>query len=185
MIFLYAVALGLMVGTLAGGRLSRLLALELRVPWLVLIALGIQLLIYPFFTDEPVVPYGTTLLHGISYGLVFLWLVLNLRTRPLWALGGGAVLNLATVWLNGGAMPVSLNALRLSGLSEVAAVLVTGERYGNVVAMSAATRLNVLGDWIPLPPWLPFARPLSVGDALVMAGLVWLLVCGMRAHGRA
>lgn len=184
MIFLYAVALGIVLGYVSGGRLSRLLGLELRALWLVLGALAIQLLIYPFFTDEPVIPYGTTALHGVSYALVFLWLVWNFRARPLWAVGAGAVLNLLTLLVNRGAMPASPHALRVSGLPDIAAILERGEPYGNLVGMSASTGLNFLGDWIPLPHWLPFARPMSVGDVVLMAGLVWLLVRGMRTRVR-
>jgi len=182
MIFLYAIAVGVLLGYALGGRLSRLLALKLRALWLVVGALLIQVLIFPFFTDTPVIPYGTAALHGASYGLVALWLVLNLRIRPLWALGGGAVLNLLTVLVNGGAMPASPRALELSGLSDIAAILAHGEPYGNLVGMSASTRLNFLGDWIPLPSWLPFARPMSVGDVVILVGLAWLLVSGMRAR---
>jgi hypothetical protein len=184
MIFLYAVAFGLLLGYASGGRLSRLLALDLRALWLVLGALAIQILIYPFFTDEPVIPYGTAILHGVSYAMVFLWLVRNFRVRPLWAIGAGAVLNLLMLLLNRGAMPASPHALRLSGLPDIAAALDRGEAYGNLVGISASTKLNFLGDWVPLPDWLPFARPMSVGDVVVMIGLVWLLVRGMRTHRR-
>ncbi len=182
MIFLYALALGLLLGYALGGRLSRLLALELRALWLVIAALVIQILIFPFFTDEPVIPYGTSVLHGVSYGLVFLWLVLNLRTRPLWAIGSGALANLVVVFANGGAMPASPGALRLSGLPDIAEILARGEAYGNLVGMSASTRLNFLGDVVPLPSWLPFARPVSAGDVAILVGLAWLLVRGMRTR---
>jgi hypothetical protein len=182
MIFLYAVALGILLGYALRGRLSGLLSLELRGLWLVLAALLIQLLIFPLFTPQPIVPYGTALFHGISYGLVFLWLVLNLRIRALFAVGGGALLNLVVVLVNGGFIPASAHALRQAGLDSVAEVIARGETYGNVVGMSASTRLNFLGDWIPLPPWLPFSTAMSVGDVLIMAGLVWLLARGMRAR---
>jgi hypothetical protein len=81
-------------------------------------------------------------------------------------------------------MPASPHALRLSGLPDIAAALERGEAYGNLVGISASTKLNFLGDWVPLPDWLPFARPMSVGDVVVMIGLVWLLVRGMRTHRR-
>jgi hypothetical protein len=182
MIFLYAVVLGVLLGIAFRGRLSRLLSLELRALWLVLGALVIQLLIFPLFTPEPIIPYGTAILHGISYGLVFLWLVLNLRVRPLFAIGSGAVLNVVVVLANGGYMPASGAALRQAGLDSVADAIARGEAYGNVIGMSSLSRLNVLGDWIPLPRGLPFATVMSLGDVLIMVGLVWLLVRGMTAR---
>jgi len=177
--------IGILLGYALGGRLSGLTALRLRALWLVPLALVIQLLIFPLFTPEPLLPYGTAVLHGISYALVFLWLLVNLRARPLMVVGAGALLNLVVVLANGGYMPAKPSALSAAGLTSVAETVAGGETYGNIVGMSASTRLNYLGDWIPLPRWLPFATAMSVGDVLVMAGLVWLLVKGMRAYGKA
>jgi len=180
MIFLYAVVIGIAVGYMLGGRLSRLALLRLRGMWLVLVALGIQLLIFPLFTPNPIIPFGTAILHSVSYGLVLLWLLLNVRIRPLIAVGGGALLNIVVVSLNAGYMPASPAALERAGLISVATLLARGETYGNLVGMSATTRLNVLGDWIGLPRGVPFATAMSVGDVLIMAGLAWLLAKGMK-----
>jgi hypothetical protein len=185
MIFLYAVVIGILLGYALRGRIGHLAALHLRGLWLVMLALVIQLLIFPLFTPEPVIPYGTAVLHGISYGLVFLWLLLNVRVRPLIVVGVGALLNLVVVFVNGGYMPASPTALAHAGLTSVAETIGRGETYGNIVGMSAATRLNFLGDWIALPRGLPFATAMSVGDAVIMVGLMWLLVRGMRARAQS
>lgn len=182
MIFLYAVGFGVLLGYARRGRIAHLAELPLRGLWLVLLALVIQLLIFPFVTPEPLLPYGTVVLHGLSYGILLLWLLLNLRTRELLVVGAGALLNSVVVLANGGYMPASPAALRVAGLAGIADIAARGETYGNIVGMSAATRLNFLGDWIPLPGALPFARAMSVGDVLIMAGLTWLLVRGMRAR---
>jgi hypothetical protein len=182
MIFLCAVVIGIALGYVLRGRLSRLVFLRLRGMWLVLVALGIQLLIFPLFTPNPIIPFGTAILHGVSYGLVLLWLLLNVRARPLIAVGGGALLNILVVALNGGYMPASPAALERAGLISVARLLARGETYGNLVSMSAATRLNVLGDWIGIPRGVPFATAMSVGDVLIMIGLVWLLAKGMNTN---
>jgi hypothetical protein len=182
MIFLCAVVVGIALGYVLRGRLSRLVFLRLRGMWLVLVALGIQLLIFPLFTPNPIIPFGTAILHGVSYGLVLLWLLLNVRVRPLIAVGGGALLNILVVALNGGYMPASPAAFERAGLISVARLLAQGETYGNLVGMSAATHLNVLGDWIGLPRGVPFATVMSVGDVLIMIGLVWLLAKGMNTN---
>ena len=182
MIFLCAVVIGIALGYVLRGRLSRLVFLRLRGMWLVLVALSIQLLIFPLFTPNPIIPFGTAILHGVSYGLVLLWLLLNVRVRPLIAVGGGALLNILVVALNGGYMPASPAAFERAGLISVARLLAQGETYGNLVGMSAATHLNVLGDWIGLPRGVPFATVMSVGDVLIMIGLVWLLAKGMNTN---
>jgi hypothetical protein len=183
MIFLYAVGLGIALGYALGGRLSRLASMELRQLWFVLLALGIQLLIFPLFSAKPLLPRGTAILHGVSYGLVFLWLVLNWRVRPLLVIGGGAIANIVAVSANGGYMPASADALRQTGHATVADILAHGEVYGNLVGVSGTTHMNFLGDWVPLPRWLPFTTAMSAGDVLIVVGLVWLLAGGMRARG--
>ncbi|MDP3179003.1 MAG: DUF5317 domain-containing protein [Spirochaetaceae bacterium] len=182
MIVLYAVVVGVLLGYAFHGRLSNLAGLPLRSLWLVLLALVIQVLIFPLFTREPLLPYGTAVLHGVSYGILLLWLFLNLRNRALLVVGAGALLNLVVVFANGGYMPASPAALRIAGLAQTADIAARGETYGNIVGNGVATRLNLHGDWIPTPPAHPFARAMSVGDVLIMAGLTWLLVKGMRTR---
>jgi hypothetical protein len=183
MIFLYAVALGVILGYALGGRISNLPLLRLRGLSLVMAALAIQILIFPLFSPKPLLPYGTAILHAVSYGFLLLWLVLNFRAVPLLVAGGGALLNVLVVSVNGGYMPALPTALEYAGLGSVAEIVMRGDSYGNIIGMSAATRLNFLGDWIPLPRGLPFATAMSVGDTLIMIGLVWLLAKGMRKSG--
>lgn len=181
MIFLFAVVFGILLGYALRGRVSHLASLKLRALWLVLASLVIQFLIFPLFTPEPIIPFGTAVLHAVSYVLVFVWLVLNVRVRAISAIGGGAALNMVVVLANGGFMPASVAALRWAGLTGAAEILGRGEAYGNLVRMDATTRLNFLGDAIPLPHWIPFATAISAGDVLIAAGLVWLIVRGMRS----
>jgi hypothetical protein len=183
MIFLYAVGLGILLGYALRGRLAHLARVDVRALWLVLGALVIQLLIFPLFAAKPIIAFGTAPLHALSYSLVLLWLVLNVRIRPLLAIGAGALSNALVVLANGGYMPASAQALRVAGLEATADVVSRGESYGNIIAMSSTSRLNALGDWIPLPHELPFATAMSLGDALVMIGLVWLLAKGMTTRG--
>lgn len=183
MIFVCAIGLGILVGYALGGRLSRLSLLRLRARGLVPVSLGIQLLIFPLFGPQPIIPFATSALHAISYGLVLVWLLLNVHLRPLIVVGAGALLNIVAVLANRGYMPASLNSLRRAGLEATAELLARGESYGNVIAMGPLTRLNGLGDWIALPPGLPFSTAISIGDIVIMLGLVWFLVRGMRTRG--
>ena len=43
----------------------------------------------------------------------------------------------------------------------------------NVLPMSSETRLNLLGDVIPEPAWLPKNNVISLGDVLLGLGLAW------------
>jgi len=181
MIFLLSAILGVGSGYALGGRIGRLASLPFRGLFLLPVALLIQLLIFPLFTSEPIIPFATEALHILSYVLVFLFLALNLRIRPLILIGAGAAGNLAAILANGGRMPASATALERAGWIETAERLSSTGDHGNVLLMSDSTHLNVLGDWLYLPSWFPGATALSIGDVLIMVGIAWLIVRGMRS----
>jgi len=182
MFLLYAVGLGLIVGYLLKGRLSRLAFLKLRFMWLILVALLIQFAIFPLLSNRPLFPYATQPLHLLSYGLAFLFIVLNYRMFPLWIIGSGAALNLLVIAVNGGYMPCSADALTHAGVHEAAVDLVRYGMHGNTVLMGETTRFNALGDLLCIPRGIPFATVLSAGDLIIALGIVWLIVKGMTAR---
>jgi len=182
MLLIGAVFIGVILGYLHGGRITYLASLRLRFWGLIVVALLIQLLIFPLFGDRPFLPYGTTPLHLLSYGLVLLFLALNYRTLPLLFIGLGAFLNLLAIAVNGGYMPSSRVALSRAGSHEVVTHLIEEGRVGNVILMSEETRLNALGDFLYLPEGIPLAAAFSIGDLIVALGLVWLIVWGMKSH---
>ena len=59
--------------------------------------------------------------------------------------------------------------------------LLDGGAVANVVLMTPSTHANFLGDWLYLPDWAPFATAFSIGDVLIMLGLIWLIARGMVA----
>ena len=183
MIFLIAVAVGIAIGYLTGGRLRRLSSLKLRWTWLVLLAILIQGLIFPLFTARPVIPVATEALHLVSYLLVLVWLGLNIRVRPLLLVGAGALFNLLVIVVNGGKMPASITAVSRAGGEFAAHQLTENGVYGNLVLMGDKSHLNFLGDTMYLPGSIPFATAFSVGDLVIMIGLVWLMAWGMRGDG--
>ena len=180
MLYLIAIVIGLVIGFARGGRLSHLARLRLRWLWLVPVALVIQLLIFPLISGAPLLPYATAPLHILSYAILVVWLVMNARGLPIGALLAGAACNFAAIASNGGYMPASPTALRHAGLEYAADRLLQGEILANVIPMSPSTRCNLLGDWLYLPSWIPFATAFSIGDMLIMVGLAWLIAKGMR-----
>jgi hypothetical protein len=157
---------------LTGGRLSRLLDLSLRWSWAALGALALQVLI------TTLVPTGSTgvhqMLHVGSYALAGGFIVANRRVTGLPVLAFGAALNTIAILANAGVMPASARAMRIAG------VPVT-DHFANSAPV-AHPHLLALGDVIPVPgPW-PLGNVISLGDILIMAGL---LVIVHRACRRA
>jgi len=182
MLTLIALILGILAGYVCGGRLRGLARLRFRWPWLVAVALVLQLAIFPFFSDRPLVPWFTEPLHYLSYAVALMFVAVNRRLVPLWAVAAGAVLNLLPLAANRGRMPVSVDALRAAGAAPIAAELLAQGTFGNVVRMTPATHLNALGDRLHLPSWVPGAAAFSVGDLVISLGLAWLLWWGMTRH---
>ena len=182
MFFLYIIPIGLVIGFVAGGRLSNLGKLPLRWMGLLLPALLIQLLIFPSFTAKALIPFATAPLHILSYVLLALWIVGNSRLLPILVLGLGAICNFTVLLANGGFMPASVSALQKAGLSILAELLTNEGAYSNLILMSADTRLNFLGDFLYVPKWIPFSSAFSIGDLLIAMALTWLIVKGMRIN---
>jgi hypothetical protein len=180
---LWAVGIGIVAGLLRRGNLANLSQLRLRAVWLILVALLIQLAIFPLGPRGPIVQVGVPYLHLLSYGLLLAFVVVNRRHPEILAMGVGLLLNLIVIAVNGGYMPASPTALRRAGLPDAAAALEAGLGQGNTVLMGEGTRLNLLGDFLYLPGWVPLASAFSVGDVLLGAGLAVLLARRMVRRG--
>lgn len=174
--------LAVVVGYVAGGRLSGLLRLRLR--WLVLLYLAVAIQVVEFYVPA----IHDVALHGLSrlfiaviFGLVVAWLLINFRraTRgPRVGYGlvaGGLVLNGICLLVNG-RMPFWLPAARAAGLPER---LLHESSHVKNVAAGAHTKLAFLGDIVPVPG---IAKVFSIGDIAIAAGIFVLIVTGMRLY---
>lgn len=170
MFILYAVLAGLVVGRLAGGRLTNLGSMRLRWLPLALIGLGVQVVL---FSDLGASIAGdlTPLVYVASTGLVLAAVVVNLRVPGLALVAVGAGLNLAAILANGGSMPASADALRSLGMP-------VEDATNSVVVADPA--LAFLTDIFAMPSWLPFANVFSLGDVLIGVGIAVAIVAGMR-----
>lgn len=155
---------------LAGGRVSALSELQLRRPWLVLAAIAIQIGIVSVF------PGGVGVLgeplHVLSYLLLgaFAWLNRRIPGVPVILLGG--LLNFVAIAANGGVMPAD---------PEIAVKMAGEGGFQNSGGMDDP-RLLFLGDIFATPDWFPLYNVYSVGDAVIVLGVLVLLhsVCGTR-----
>ncbi len=182
MLFLWGVILGVVVGFLRGGNIANLEDMNIRFLPLVVLALIIQLLIFPLFSEEPLISFGTEYLHLASYLILTAFVVLNWRIWQIPMMGVGMGLNLLVISLNGGYMPASVESLRRAGENQVANNLLQEGTYGNVMNMDGSTVLDFLGDWLYLPRWFPFSTAFSLGDLLVIMGLIFFFGMGMVKH---
>jgi Na+/melibiose symporter-like transporter len=168
---LLSIVVGTTFALLLGGRLGRLVEIELRHAWLVMAALGVQIVIFsPLEASLPAGLEDTA--HLASYLLLFLFAVLNVRTLPLLPIFAGMALNAIVIAANGGHMPVAASAARAAGIEEGGNIRIGGGR------------LHLAGDVFALPARFPFANAFSVGDLLIGIGAAALIVAVSTGEGR-
>jgi hypothetical protein len=172
MFMLYAVLIGLVIGLLLGGRIGRLADLRLEWAWLAIAALIIQVVL---FTDRVYEAAGdlVPLIYLSSTAMVVLVMLRNVRKAPgLIIVTLGACANLAAIIANGGYMPATPEAL---GISEP-----IGTTYHANSVSTPSPALELLVDRFALPDWVPYSNVFSLGDVLIGAGIVIVMVVAMR-----
>jgi hypothetical protein len=174
-LLLYAIAAGLLVGAVAGGRIAALA--DLRIRWLGVAVLGLafQVVLFHPIVAERVGDLGPILYVGSTLA-VFAALLRNLSLPGLPVVALGAVLNLLAVIANGGAMPSDPAAwMALTGVAAVPT-----DDFSNSALMGPGTALPWLGDVFVLPRPIPFANVFSIGDVLIAVGIAWCVARSMR-----
>jgi len=174
-LLLYSIALGLLVGRLAGGRVRNLEHVTFTWWGLALIGLAVQVVLFA----EPVAVWIGDLgapLYVLSTLAVMAALLRNLDHRGLAIVAIGAALNLLPILANGGTMPSAPEAW--AALNGVAAV--PTPHFSNSVLIGPETLFPWLGDIFVWPRPLPFANVFSIGDVVIAVGAVIFLASSMR-----
>jgi hypothetical protein len=161
---------------LFGGRLTALADVRARFAWVLMVALGLQVI----SINVPGIPESLRpALQLASYPVAAVFVVANrhLPGMPLIALG--ALLNLVAMSANGGVMPASPSALVAAGLP------LRHDGYVNSGLVSDA-RLAFLGDIFAIPEPVPMHNVFSVGDICIGLGVVVAMhgLCGSRLRRR-
>ena len=162
----FAFLLLLLSVPLTGGRLARLAGVQVRLTWLIVLALVVQIVMTTVLVQAPrPLLIG---LHGLSYALIgwALWANRALPGLLLVAAGGGT--NAAVIALNGGTLPASASALERAGLA------VDTREFENS-GVVADPVLAWLGDIAATPAFLPFRNVISIGDVVVLLGAALML----------
>jgi hypothetical protein len=173
MILALVYVLCLLSVALARGRISALADIELRRPGLALAGILVQVVIVSILPgglgglSEP--------LHVVSYLLLgaFAWSNRRLAGVPIVALGG--LLNFVAIAANGGVMPADPAALAAAGRQ------VRPDEFINSTAVSDP-KLAFLGDNLATPSSWPLHNVYSVGDLVIVVGVLVLLHVACRSR---
>jgi hypothetical protein len=168
---LYAVVVGLVVALLAGGRWGGLAALQVRWSWVILGGLLVQVVLFSEAVSARIGDLGPPI-YVASTAAVIAAIVANRAIPGMAVIAVGAASNLAAIVANGGYMPADPGAMASLGKADPTT-------YSNSAVMTDPV-LAPLTDIFALPVWLPFANVFSIGDVLIGAGVVLVIVTAMR-----
>jgi len=180
MFILYAVIVGLLVGLLAGGRLSGIAQVRFRWGWLVFLGFGTQVVLFSPPVTQRLGELSSTVgswlgpsIYVVSTAVVLVALLRNVSLPGLPIVALGAASNFVAIAANGGYMPASPDALAALGK-------VPGHDFSNG-ALVADPAFAPLTDIFAIPARLPFANVFSVGDVLIGIGIAVAIAIAMRA----
>lgn len=173
------IIVSLIIGKLKGGELKNLENLYLRGWYLLVLSFSIEIISVFIVTRmygslSKLIEYNFFALHIFVYLLLLITLLINFREGGLKLTTLGTLLNFLSLVLNNGKMPVSIKALKNANLYNQLKLL-SENRIMTHTLMTGATRLNVLGDIIPIPKPYPFPKIISIGDILISIGLFILI----------
>ena len=166
---------GVVLGLLAGGKISRLIDVHLR--WVALIFLA---LIYRFGT-QLLIANGNELADALRlplYATAFLLLLAGLwpnRNHPgITAVMVGVAANGLALVVNGGYMPVWGPSLTAAGMGTADLSVGFHVLLPTVPNLQFFLMAGPIGDLIPIP--IPLLTNVSsIGDAFIAAGLGWFI----------
>ncbi|WP_274362683.1 DUF5317 domain-containing protein [Paenibacillus thermotolerans] len=180
------IVIGLIVGFIRGGFLQGLRGLsqlKLKAGWVFPVLLLAQFLVYflqgrmEWLTDYS----GYFYMAVYVIGLLFLYL--NWSQSGFKLIFAGVFLNFLVMALNGGVMPVSLEAAKVLG-PYFTDLLQNNEVVYKHAMLMEDTRLPFLGDIIPLTPPYPRTQVISIGDIVMNVGIFMYLQSIMVSASR-
>jgi len=161
--------LGLLLAWLLGADPRRLGLVRLRGSWIVFVALAIQIVLFTPAVHVLHLPVSESSAHVATYAALLAFVAANLAQPGFLLAGTGVALNATAIVLNGGRMPVTLASWVATGSS---ADEITRDGVYNNVVLANGAHLGWLGDVFPLPGMVPLANALSIGDLLLLVGVV-------------
>ncbi|WP_078543802.1 DUF5317 domain-containing protein [Litchfieldia alkalitelluris] len=151
------------------GNLRGLSTLKLKSGWVFPLLLLIQIFIFTFQNKITLLGIMSNYMFILIYivGMFFLWI--NRHYKGFTIILIGVFLNFLVMAVNGGRMPVSLDAASI--LDPMYAEALKTSLYGKHTAIIESTKLAFLGDIIPLSAPYPKQQVISIGDVVMNFGI--------------
>lgn len=168
-----AIVLGLIIGLVRGGRISKLK--EFRMSYANLFLFGLILQIAPFFLAKiDLIRSNAALISFVGYLSVFFFLVLNYKKKGLPLMILGTAMNVFIMLINSLKMPIFIASASGNAIN-----LKLNIMAGNVVnyfMIDKVEGLNgYLGKFIALPDFYPGFPVIGIADIIIALGVIHLI----------
>ncbi len=173
----------LIIGFLRRGTLKGIADIHLKFGWMFPILLVVQFLIYSFQEQYELLGHISGYLFMIIYIVGLLFLFLNRHYQGVWIIFIGVLLNFIVMLLNGGRMPVSLEASII--LDPMYAEALKNGMYAKHTILTDHTTFGFLGDIIPITSPYPRDQVISIGDVVMNIGIFVFIQYLMLRHKQA
>lgn len=185
-----AIIISFIISLLFKGNFKHFAELPIKYMYLPIVAFGLEVLgaklisyQVPVFMNNP--KLITLMIEIAANGLLLLFFFGNRSILGMKCICLGTALNFIVIVSNSGYMPVDPTLGIEYGYNTALVALENGQVFAHSL-MTDATRLNILGDWIIIPPPWPFPKTISVGDILIDLGAFFLIFKGMTSgHTRS
>ncbi|AGB19819.1 DUF5317 domain-containing protein [Thermoanaerobacterium thermosaccharolyticum] len=152
------------------GKLSGIADIDINKPIFFVLGFALEFGVLNLTDKYPIIMTYRAYIHFLDYLMLFIGLWYNRQNKYMKVIAIGIILNFIVIFVNGGRMPVSINALNAAGISYL-----VPELQKNVIpthqAMTAATKLKFLGDILYLPKPYPLPKTFSIGDLFIATGI--------------
>ena len=173
------IILALIVGKIKGGSISKLENLHIRGWYLLVISFSLEILSLFFITKTNnhlanIIGSSFFYIHILIYLLLIIGIFMNFKEMGFKIIFFGSILNFFAIAFNKGRMPVSINALNDAKLYDQLDLLYS-HRIITHTLITENTKMNFLGDIIPITRPYPFPKIISIGDILISLGIFVLI----------
>ncbi|MDR4949635.1 DUF5317 domain-containing protein [Neobacillus cucumis] len=174
------IIISFIIGFLRKGNLKALAQLKLKWGWIFPLLLVVELAVFTLQNKIPLLGQLSGSIYIVVYILGLLFLFMNRKNPGFMLILIGVFLNFMVMVLNGGRMPVSVEAA--SVLDPIYIKILKTSLYAKHTMLTSSTHLGLLGDIIPITKPYPRTQIISIGDIVMNIGIFLFIQYLMVRH---
>lgn len=174
------ILISFIVGILRRGNLRAFSQLNLKWGWVFPLLLVVQLAVFMLQNDSEFLGNLSGSIYIVVYIVGLLFLFINRKNPGFILIFIGVFLNFLVMVVNGGRMPVSVEAAAVLDPGYIDAL--KESMYAKHSALTSSTNLGFLGDVIPISDPYPRTQIISIGDIIMNIGIFFFIQYLMVKH---